>query len=165
MKKLSVFIAASAALLLCGAEELRNHVTGQFELIKAGKNIITRRDDVVTVTLVQKINSGGAREIFHLNQSKPTAIEFGAESKLDKDLDGKAGVDYCVYVDLTYSDGSRTYQLIAPFSVTAHDWELKSRRFVPKKPIKTVVFYLLHRNRSAGPVKFRSAFLREIPEK
>ncbi|MBE6378487.1 MAG: hypothetical protein E7051_06695 [Lentisphaerae bacterium] len=165
MKKVSAVMAIFAALLLCGAEEAKNHITGQFELLRAGKNTISNKDGIVTITLFQKLNSGGAREIFHLNQSKPVAIEFGAESKLDTGLDGKAGVDYCVYVDLVYADNSRTYQLIAPFSITAHDWELKTRKFVPRKPIKTVVFYLLYRNRDKGTVQFRNAFVREVPAK
>ena len=83
-------MAIFAALLLCGAEEAKNHITGQFELLRAGKNTISNKDGIVTITLFQKLNSGGAREIFHLNQNKPVAIEFGAESKLDTGLDGKA---------------------------------------------------------------------------
>ena len=165
MKTLSLSMALFAAFMLFAAEGAKNHITGQFELLKAGKNLISNKDGIVTVTLFQKINSGGAREIFQLNQSKPAAIEFGAESKLDTDLDGKSGVDYCVYVDLVYADGSRTYQLIAPFSIKAHDWELKTRKFVPRKPIKTVVFYLLYRNRDKGTAQFRNAFVREVPVK
>ena len=159
MKTLSLSMALFAAFMLFAAEGAKNHITGQFELLKAGKNLISNKDGIVTVTLFQKINSGGAREIFQLNQSKPAAIEFGAESKLDTDLDGKSGVDYCVYVDLVYADGSRTYQLIAPFSAqsapqrSASRWGVffvrfalfrYLRRFTPNHPAKLHLHHCRH---------------------
>ena len=164
MKKSFLFLMMFISLLSFGADEVKNHITGQFELLKAGKNFTSNKDGIVTFSLNQKINSGGARELIVLNQTKPVPIEFGAESKLDRDLEGGAGAAYSVYADIIYTDKTVTYHVILPFSTKAHDWELKKRVFVPRKPIAKVSYYLLFRNRPAGIAQFRNPFLREIPQ-
>ena len=94
----------------------------------------------------------GASTILTLNQQKPTPLIISAWSKSDA-VSGTKNPDYAIYVDVIYADGEPLWGLSAPFRAGTHDWERRSVRILPTKPIKSINIYALFRNHS-GTVWF-----------
>lgn len=87
------------------------------------------------------------------------AFEFSAESRAERVAGRKASIDYSVFIDIDYRDGSHAYGLNAPFEPEPADvWQRKSVRVVPDKPIRSASCYLLFRNQT-GKVRFRAPTL------
>lgn len=87
-------------------------------------------------------------------------VYFGASSRCE---DVGVGGEYCVYLDIEYSDGSPVYALKASFRTGTHDWEDSRSIFLPPKPVKVIKAYLLQR-KAPGRAWFRDAFVtREAP--
>ena len=82
---------------------------------------------------------------------------FGGESKAEN-VTGTVGHNYCVYLDLTYTDGKKLYGQVANFKGGTHDWEKSTQTIKLAKPVKSISFYVLFRNVS-GKASFRNIFL------
>ncbi len=112
-----------------------------------------------TFTVEETKSNQGLVTSINVNQTEAKPIVFGAESKAEN-VSGAVSADYSFYLDITYTDGTRKFGVIAPFKTGTHDWEKSERRFVPDKPIKLARAHLLFRNKS-GVVSFRNAFFNE----
>ncbi len=88
-----------------------------------------------------------------LDQKTPIPIYAEAWSKAE-DVSGSPDSDYSVYLDIAYADGTFLWGQTAPFSTGTHDWEKRSVFVIPEKPVKSLSFYTLFRNKS-GKVSFR----------
>jgi len=99
---------------------------------------------------------------FHvvLNQARPDPIVAAAWSKAEQ-VGGSPDSNYSVYLDLVYADGTSLWGQSAPFGTGSHDWERRQVVVLPDKPVKTVSFYLLLRNKP-GKAWFRDPELRVI---
>ena len=53
--------------------------------------------------------------------------------------------DYCVYLDIYYTDGSVTWGERADFDQGTHGWQKVCGAFVPKKPVKRIEMHALCR--------------------
>ena len=105
----------------------------------------------------EKDTSGVVQEVA-LNQTEAKTIEFSAESKAESvsgDID--AG-NYGIYLDIAHPDGTYTYGIIVAFKTGTHDWEKASLAYTPTKPIKSLSYYLMFRNKT-GKVWFKNAVL------
>jgi hypothetical protein len=102
---------------------------------------------------------GGINQQVYLNQKGPKPIYVSAESKAEN-VAGTEPSNYSIYLDIYYSDGTSSLAVVAPFKPGTHDWETASLTFTPKKPIKSVIYYLLLRYQT-GKVWFRNAVLKE----
>ena len=85
-------------------------------------------------------------------------------SKVEADATGssKQALDYSVYADVEFIDGTFSFGEAAIFSTGAHDWEYASHAFRVAKPLKTVRVYALYRNR-IGDVSFSDLALTGVP--
>ena len=63
--------------------------------------------------------------------------------------------DYCVYLDIYYTDGSVTWGERADFDQGTHGWQKVCGAFVPKKPVKRIEMHALCRR---GSEKSRAEF-------
>jgi hypothetical protein len=95
----------------------------------------------------------GAVQTVALQQSKPEPIVATAWSRAEG-VAGSPDGDYSIYLDLAYVDGTHLWGQSALFATGTHDWQRRRVVVVPEKPIKTVSYYLLFRNRG-GKVWFR----------
>ncbi|MBR2874177.1 MAG: hypothetical protein IKB99_11825, partial [Lentisphaeria bacterium] len=84
-------------------------------------------------------------------------LTFGAESKGEKVV-GRVDGNYCVYLDLTYADGTRLYGQIVSFKNGTNDWNKVTKTIKLAKPVKSLSYYVLFRN-VEGKASFRNAFL------
>ena len=87
----------------------------------------------------------GAQFNLSLNQQYPTPIVVSGWSAAFA-VDGVADLDYAVYVDVLYRDGTYLYAQNMPFDVGSHDWEKKDLAIWPAKPIQSLAIYALFRH-------------------
>eukprot|EP00698_Gefionella_okellyi_P011183 TRINITY_DN2937_c0_g1_i1.p1 TRINITY_DN2937_c0_g1~~TRINITY_DN2937_c0_g1_i1.p1 ORF type:complete len:1250 (+),score=270.23 TRINITY_DN2937_c0_g1_i1:541-4290(+) len=97
-----------------------------------------------------------------LNQVDARNLVIGGYSKADG-VTGDEDVDYSIYVDVAYMDGSYDYAISAPFSVGWHDWEYRCGLVPIDRPAQSIWFYAVLRNNHTGTVWFDSLFLYELP--
>ncbi len=95
-----------------------------------------------------------------LNQATPQPLVAVAWSRAEN-IGGSRDSDYSLYLDLVYADGTPLWGQHAPFNVGTHDWERQEVVVLPAKPVKSVSFYLLHRNKT-GVAQFRDAALYQV---
>ncbi|MDR2117127.1 MAG: hypothetical protein LBP87_12175 [Planctomycetaceae bacterium] len=98
-----------------------------------------------------------------LNQEQPLPIYAEAWSKAENVGSSQSlNHDYCIYLELTYNDAtSQFYTDGVPlstqsilFSAGTHDWEQRQMFLIPEKPVKSLTFYILFKNRT-GKAYFR----------
>ena len=94
-----------------------------------------------------------------LDQKEAKVISFSAESKAEN-VTGDADVYYSIYLNIVYNDDTKKDGVNCLFKTGTHDWEKSESSFTPEKPIKSVQYNLLFRNR-AGKAWFRNAILIE----
>ncbi|MEI8244942.1 MAG: hypothetical protein WCI51_03880 [Lentisphaerota bacterium] len=102
-------------------------------------------------------DSSGVKQSVELNQTEAKTIEFSAESKAE-DVSGNADSNYSIYLDIEHTDGSKTYGVIAVFNTGTHEWEKASLSYTPSRPVKSLNYYLLFRNKT-GKVWFKNVVL------
>lgn len=88
-----------------------------------------------------------------LNQTVAMPLIAEGWSKAEG-VDGSLGADYSLYVDIVYTDGTPIWGQYVAFATGTHDWEHRRLTIVPEKPVKSVSFYALFRNKR-GKVWFR----------
>jgi hypothetical protein len=89
-----------------------------------------------------------------LNQSEAAPVMASAWAKAEG-VDGPAGSDFSLYLDLTYMDGTPLWGQAAAFDTDPEaGWHCREVIVTPDKPIKRVSCYLLFRSR-AGRARFK----------
>ena len=157
MKK---FVLFAAAMSLLGWAASAAEVPMKFNIINKANT--TLEDGVVTVKNTDA-KGGGVNAILDLNQTKPTKIVLSGESKCDESNGIRNAHDYSLYIDLTYSDGTKKYGVIVPFDPQNREWQKKVNEFMPPKPIKQARIYILFRFHT-GAAQFKNLKFEEIKE-
>ena len=102
----------------------------------------------------------GVARRYVLNQETAAPIVATGWSRAEN-VGGSVGADYSLYIDLEYADGEMLWGQTAPFATGDSDWTQERVAIFPEKPIKSLTFYGLFRNRS-GKASFRDLELREM---
>lgn len=97
-----------------------------------------------------------------LNQQRAAPLVVSGWSKAEG-VQGTAGGEYSVWVDLAYIDGTPLYGQKAPFEIGTHDWQYAERAFVVSKPVKNATVNILFRNGMTGKAWFDDISLQELP--
>lgn len=122
-------------------------------------------------------NRQGAAQFVNLNQEKPETIILRAYSKAENvrrsDLNHitdrrnyfkcRESYIYCVHLYIDYQDGEWPEIYTVSFSPGTHDWEEKTIKFTPKKPVKTAMV-LLEFQQPEGKAWFDDVFLSQVKE-
>ncbi|UCH34582.1 MAG: hypothetical protein JSV65_19005, partial [Armatimonadota bacterium] len=103
--------------------------------------------------------SSGASQTVILTPPRQEPMVARTWSKADR-VTGDGGVDYSLYLDLLYADGTPGYAFVAPFATGTHDWEVGEVRIDPPKPVAQVQFHMLLRAPHAGRAWFARPELR-----
>lgn len=98
----------------------------------------------------------GLWKVFNYDTPDKTPILFSGWSKAED----ASAIDYCIFLDVFYSDGTAAWERRADFSLGTHDWEEAKGVFIPKKPVKKIDVYAIFRSKvkgekTRGTVKFR----------
>jgi len=102
----------------------------------------------------------GVSQTVVLNQQKPEPIVATAWSKAEN-VGGMRDRDYCLYLDLRYTDGTPLWGQVDSWSVGTHDWEKARVVVFPEKPVASVSFHMLLRGHS-GKAWFRDPQLQVV---
>ena len=162
MKHLLVLALLSAALFLGAAE--KNLLPAKFSVYgkkSANSETVIQKNGQIDCFVKNKALKGEnlSGVVYYVNFATPIkgSLTFGAESKAEK-VTGNAPNNYCVYLDLTFTDKTRLFGQIASFKTGTHDWEKASKTIKLAKPVKSISYYVLFRN-VEGKASFRNAFL------
>ena len=162
MKKTLFFAAALVFGLSISAAEIP---------LKPG--LYNKNNNTVIADGVISVNNtdaqlGGAYCVANLNQKAPAKIVLSGESLCEQSVTkGKTVMDYSLYVDLTYADGSKAYADLkkgtcVPFSTDTKEWQKKSLVIDDTKAIRQLRIYILYRWQT-GKVQFKNLKLEEFP--
>ena len=102
----------------------------------------------------------GVMQTVVLQQNKREPIVATAWSRAEN-VTGSPDLDYSIYLDLLYTDGTHLWGQAASFAVGTHDWQERRVQFLPEKPVKEIRFYLLFRNHG-GKAWFRTPVLQSM---
>lgn len=102
----------------------------------------------------------GLSQTVVLAQPEPRELTARAWSRADA-VSGAPEANYCLYLDLTYTDGTHLWGQTAPFTPGTHDWEEATVRVTPAKPVQAVGLHLLFRGEALGTAWFDDAVLTE----
>jgi len=103
----------------------------------------------------------GLSQTVLLAQTAPREIAASAMGRADG-VTGTPEANYCLYLDLTYTDGTHLWGQTAPFASGTHGWEKVAVRVTPPKPIQAVGLHLLFRGEAVGTAWFDDAVLTEV---
>ena len=87
-----------------------------------------------------------------LNQARPSPVVVSGWSRADN-VSGQKDIDYSLYIDVEYMDGTPLYAQTALFRTGTHDWERRQVLISPSKPIRRMNVIALFRHHS-GTVWF-----------
>jgi len=104
---------------------------------------------------------GGVVQSVSINQNSAKPVLVACENKAEGVSGDIEGANYAIYLDVTYTDDTRAWGVRAAFKTGTHDWEKASLTYTPDKPVKTITYYILLRNKT-GKAWFRNALLAEI---
>jgi hypothetical protein len=114
----------------------------------------------ISVTTTRPTDVGGAAQVWTpVGRKQYSQLKLSGWSKADADSGG-AAIDYSIYADVSFVDGSWTFGHTAKFNPSANDWEYACTviELDEDKPILAVYVYALYRNR-VGRVFFDSLLL------
>jgi len=151
------------AVLVCGCvfsvfgQDAGKNLLKQWNSYGTEGGTVIQDDGVIACVCKTDKNSSGVVQIITLDQKDAKVIEFYAESKAEN-VSGDPDSNYSIYLDITHPDGTKTFGVLAGFKTGTHDWERALLAYTPTKPIKSLCYYLLFRNKT-GKVWFKNAVL------
>ena len=111
--------------------------------VAAGAYIAAADDGVVF--------NGGLWRTFTYDAPTDEPIVFSGESRCE---DAVAD-DYCIWLDIWYSDGTLAWGIRAEWSQGTHGWESTVGAFAPQRPVKKIDMHALLR-KGKGKAEFRN---------
>ena len=163
MKKTIFF--ASIALLL-GLSISAAEIPLKFSLYNNNKSTVIENGTITVNNADAQL--GGVFSVVNLNQKAPAKVVLSGESLCEQSLSKpKSTMDYSLYVDIVYMDGTKAYAEVkkgtcVPFSIDSKEWQKKSVEINDTKAIKQLRIYVLYRWQS-GKVVFKNLKLEEFP--
>ena len=88
----------------------------------------------------------GLWKVFKYDNPSDEPIVFSGWSKA---TDAHA-LEYCMFLDVFYADGTAAWARKANFTLGTHDWEETKKVFIPKKPVKKIDAYAIFRSKAKG---------------
>ncbi len=136
----SVIAAAGLALSYCIPVFARRALCAC--MVVAGVLMAAADEDVVF--------KGGRWRTFTYDAPTDEPIIFSGESRCE----GAHAQDYCLWLDIWYSDGTPVWGIRAEWPQGTHGWEKTVGAFVPKRPVKKIEMFALLR-KGKGTAAFR----------
>ncbi len=104
----------------------------------------------------------GAVQVVTLRQDQPRPVWIRAWSRADAVAEG-AAVNYSLYADVTYRNGSNSWGHAVGFDSGTHNWQAREVVILPEAPIESVKVHLLLRGERHGTAWFDNVELKELP--
>lgn len=104
----------------------------------------------------------GAVQIVQLDQDVVRPIWINGYSRAE-DVSSGSTVNYSLYADVTYQNGSNSWGHAVGFDSGSHSWQRRDLVIVPDAPVKNVKFHVLFRGDRTGRAWFDGMELKELP--
>ncbi len=137
-----------------GVAEWRSFGRGYEVAADAGRN----GGQAIKCSAAEAGSQHGAAQTVTLKQQAPGPLIARGWSKAEG-VTGEPDNGYCIYVDLTYDDGTPLWGQVATFECGTHEWQQAEVRIQPEKPVRTANFHVLFRHQHTGTVYFDDLFL------
>ncbi len=158
MKSLGIAVMVCGCVLSAIGEDTGANLLKTWRTYGAKGNTVIQEDGVIACECKGVKDVSGVMQAVVLDQTEAKAIEFSAESKAENASGDLDNMNYAIYLDIVHTDGTKTYGVTVGFKTGSHDWEKASLSYMPKKPIKSMNFLMLFRNKT-GKVWFKNAVL------
>ena len=158
VKSLGIAVMACGCVFSVFGKDNEANLLAKWNLSGNEGGTVIQDDGVIACVCKNEKDASGVSQGITLDQKEAKPIEFSAESKAENasgDLDPN---NYAIYLDIAHPDGTYTYGVKVGFKTGTHDWEKASLSYTPTKPIKSLSYYLLFRNKT-GKVWFKNAVL------
>jgi hypothetical protein len=104
-------------------------------------------------------DNAGAQQRVVLNQAEPRPLTARVWTK-GTGVTGDSDINYALYLDAEYADGSPGWGLIVvPADTKTNDWQLLEHTVTPAKPVRSITYHLLLRAPHTGEAIFDEVFL------
>lgn len=157
IKSIGIVAVACGSMFSVISQDAGANLLKTWDTYGAKGNTVIESDGSIACECKSNKDSSGVKQSVEFNQTEAKTIEFSAESKAE-DVSGSADSNYSIYVDIAHTDGTKAYGVIAVFNTGTHDWEKASLSYTPAKPVKSLNYYLLFRNKT-GKVWFKNSVL------
>jgi uncharacterized repeat protein (TIGR01451 family) len=125
-------------------EEITHNSTRSLKLV----------NDVITA-------AHGAWQTITFSQPISRPLYFSGYSRAEC-VGGETDINYSLYLDVYYTDGTPSYGHVLEFEPCSSDWQFREGLIIPEKPIERVYFHCLLRYTHRGTVWFDDLSLREV---
>lgn len=98
----------------------------------------------------------GIHQTVRYDKPNTDPVIFGGWSRAEN---AGYGGDYCLYLDIRYSDGTYQWKVVKSWSPGTHDWEWINSCYYPAKPVSEIKYHILLRY-STGTAWFRDMLLK-----
>ena len=123
-----------------------------------------REGDTFVCENTERTQKRGVHWSITLNQEKPAPIRASVRALVER-ADAGESADFSLYLDIQYTDGTSLWGQSSAFTPDAAlGWQRREVMVLPERPIKSVNYYLLFRNR-AGKVSFKEACFEQVDAK
>ena len=125
-----------------------------------GKGFV-REGDTFVCENTERAEQRGMSWSIALNQTTPIPVRASARALVEQ-AEGRASADFALYLDIQYTDGTSLWGQSSAFAPdAAQGWQWREVLVFPERPIKTVSYYLLFRNRT-GKVSFKDPCFEQV---
>jgi hypothetical protein len=139
-------------------QDAETNLLKQWNLFGTKGSTVIQDDGVIACENKGEKDASGVVQNVILDQTEAKTLEISGESKAENasgDLDRS---NYSIYLDIAHTDGTKTYGVTVAFKTGTHDWEKVSLSYTPTKPIKSLSYLMLFRNKT-GKVWFKNGVL------
>jgi len=126
---------------------------------------VTRDTGSGSIRMVRAQGDGdmGAVQVLQLDQNEVRPIWISGYSRAEGVTPGIA-INYSLYADLTYQNGSNSWGHAVGFDAGTHSWQHRDLVIIPDAPVKTVNLHVLFRGDRLGQVWFDEIELKEFAD-
>ncbi|MFA6101222.1 MAG: hypothetical protein WCV67_00640 [Victivallaceae bacterium] len=158
VKSLGIAVVACGCVCSVLGQDAGANLLKQWNVFGTKGATVIQDDGVIACENKDEKDSSGVVQSIVLDQTEAKTIEISGESKAENasgDLDRS---NYSIYLDIVHTDDTKTYGVTAAFKTGTHDWEKVSLSYTPTKPIKSLNYLMLFRNKT-GKVWFKNGVL------
>lgn len=158
VKSLGIAVVACGCMFSVFGEDAGANLLTKWNIFGTKGNTVIQDDGVIACENKDAKESSGVVQSVVLNQTEAKTIEISGESKAENASGDLDRGNYSIYLDIVHPDGTKTYGVTVAFKTGTHDWEKVSLSYTPTKPIKSLNYLMLFRNKT-GKVWFKNGVL------
>lgn len=164
MNALDVSNIGTELLLNGSCENLNGSLIADWGVYENGYSIVPTGGRNGTNGILCENTTGagsyGMYQYMQLNRTEPRLLVISAWSKAEN-VEGIIDNNYCLYMDVGFSDGTTMWAKTISINTGTHDWQKIENHYAPQKPVKWITLYGMFRDHK-GKVWFDDFSIKEV---